>query len=134
MTTKPLITALALAISLYASQALARPDLTPEQLAKAKETASQMNPPIDVDEMLKEADRLGVECEGDLTLRYKIKMCYLRVDTAQSKEWIEASKKRQEASKERQAKLDEENAKLDEETAKILKETKQIAKEKLKQK
>jgi type I restriction-modification system DNA methylase subunit len=115
MTTKPLIPTLALAISLYASQALARPDLTPEQLAKAKETALNMNPPIDVAEMLKEADRLGVECEGDLTLRYKIKMCYLRVDTAQSKE--------------RQVKLDKENAKLDEINAKLDEENKALRKE-----
>jgi hypothetical protein len=127
MTAKPIISALvALAISLFASsQALARPDLTVEQLTKAREIAKNFDPPIDFDELLKEANRLGVECDGNLTLMYKIKMCMLDVDTAQSEE--------------RQAKLDDENRKLDEENKALRKEikrtldeTKQMAKGKQK--
>jgi hypothetical protein len=86
MNSKTLIASILLASSLFTGQALASPDLTPEQLAKAKETASQMKLPMDFEAMLKEADRLGIKCEGDLTRRAIIRMCYLGVDTAQSKE------------------------------------------------
>ncbi|GHU38055.1 hypothetical protein AGMMS50256_36790 [Betaproteobacteria bacterium] len=86
MNSKTLIASILLASSLYTGQALASPDLTPEQLGKAKETASQMKPPVDFEAMLKEADRLGVECTGDLTRKIKIASCSLKVDTAQSEE------------------------------------------------
>ncbi|MDR1987630.1 MAG: hypothetical protein LBQ24_02460 [Candidatus Peribacteria bacterium] len=93
---------------LVINQALAgRPNLTPEQLAKAREVASKINPPIDFDALLDEADRLGVVCEGKLTIKGNIKTCKYSVETAQSEERIQASK-------ERQAKLREENARLDE--------------------
>jgi hypothetical protein len=108
MNYKALIASIFLVSSLFVGEALAKPDLTPEQLARARETAQQMKPPVDFDALLQEADRLGIECEGDLTRRAIIKMCKLDVETSQSKE-------RQIQSKERQAKLDAENAKLDEE-------------------
>jgi hypothetical protein len=131
MTAKPPIFAFIVAVlllsTLSASPALAKPEMTLEQLAKAREIATKMNPPIDFDAMLAEANRLGVECEDDLTRRAAIKMCMLDVDTAQSKE-------RQQASRKRQAKLDEEYKASQERTKKMLEEIKQTAKEKLKQK
>ncbi|GHU21244.1 hypothetical protein FACS189475_10440 [Betaproteobacteria bacterium] len=86
MNSKTLIASILLASSLYTGLALASPDLTPEQLAKAKETASQMKPPVDFEAMLKEADRLGVECQGNLTIRAIIKACLNGIEIAQSKE------------------------------------------------
>ena len=80
--TKILLSVLTLSISISASDALAKPNMTDEQLAKAREVASKLNPPIDFDAMIIEADRLGVECEGDLTRRAVIKMCKMDVDTA----------------------------------------------------
>ena len=141
MSVKPVITALIMSATLFtASFALAGPDLTPEQLAKAREVASQMKPPVDFDALLAEADRLSVDCEGDLTRRAIIKMCKFDVETAQSKERIEASKERQakldeeiEASKERQAKLDAESARLDEEAIRMINELSDKAEQKLKQ-
>ncbi len=130
---------------------MARPDLTPEELAKAQEIASQMNPPVDINTLLDEAERLGVECKGNLTLRPMIKACSNKVETAQMDEDIQASKERVVAidediqaskvrvvaSQERQAKLDEDNARLDkeyqamgQELKQILDETKQIASQK----
>jgi hypothetical protein len=68
---------------LVASQALAdRLNLTPEQLAKARESASQLNPPVDFDAMLDEVDRLGVECTGDLTRKARIIICGQRINNA----------------------------------------------------
>ena len=96
---------------LASNQALARSDMTPEQLAKARTSASQLNPPVDFDALMDEADKLGVKCEGDLTLRYKIKMCSLKVDNA---------------------KLDEEYKAMGKEIKRTLDETKQIVKEKQK--
>jgi hypothetical protein len=110
MNTKALVASLFLVPSLFvASEALAKPDLTPEQLAKAKETASKLNPPVDFDVLMNEADRLGVECTGDLTRKIKIEGCRLKVDTAQSEERQAKLDKEIEASKERQNKLDEEH-------------------------
>lgn len=89
----------------------ARPNMTEEQLAKARQTASQLKPPVNLDELLNEAERLGVVCDDDLTRRIKIATCNEKVKTAQSKE-------RQDLSKERQAKIDADNARLDEELRK----------------
>jgi hypothetical protein len=75
MYAKSLVVSTILASSLFTAQAQARPDLTPEQLAKARETASQMKPPVDFDALLNEADRLDVECKGDLTNRIVLKTC-----------------------------------------------------------
>jgi hypothetical protein len=118
MRTKTLIVFTILASSLFAAQVQARPDLTPEQLAKARETASQMKPPVDFDAMLDEIDRLGVECTGDLTRKIRIESCRLRIDTAQSKE--------------RQEKLREENAKLDKEAIQMINDIADKADKKLK--
>ena len=129
------------------TEAMARPDLTPEELAKAQEIASQMNPPVDINTLLDEAERLGVECKGNLTLRPMIKACSNKVETAQMDEDIQASKVRVVASQERQAKqeieiarLQAENGRLDEEykamgqeIKETLDEAKQIAGEKLSQ-
>jgi hypothetical protein len=102
MNCKALLASIVLASSLFVtSEALAKPDLTPEQLAKARETAQQMKPPVDFDALLQEADRLGVECQGNFALRPIMNTCKNNVEIAQSKE-------RQAQSKERQAKLDEE--------------------------
>jgi hypothetical protein len=125
MNCKALVASIVLASSLFAtSEALAKPELTPEQLAKAKETAQQMKPPVDFDALLQEAERLGVECEGDLTRKGKIRVCANYVEIAQSDERIKASK-------ERQAKLDEENKAIRKEIKQTLDEIKQIASQKL---
>jgi hypothetical protein len=123
MTPKALISAIVLTISLSISQALAKPNMSPEQLAKARETASQMKPPVNFDALLDEADRLGVNCEGDLTRKGIIRACENKIKISQSDERIRASK-------ERQAKLDEEYRAKRKELAKIIDETKQIANEK----
>jgi hypothetical protein len=117
MTPKALISVLVLTISLSISQALARPNLTPEQLAKARETASQIKPPVDFDALLKEADRLGVKCEGDLTRRIVIKTCKGNVKIAQNKEEIKA--------------LDEENERLKADTRRKINALVEIADKKL---
>ena len=128
MTYKTLIATILIASSLaVAGEVQAKPDMTAEQLAKARETAQQMKPPVDLDALFTEADRLGVKCEGDLTTRIVIKTCKGNVEIAQSKE-------RQAQSKERQAKLREDNQKLREEIADIVDETKRIANEKLNKK
>jgi hypothetical protein len=116
MSSKALIPALVLSVCLSTSYAIAKPDMTPEQLTKAREIAVQLKPTVDFDALLDEADRLGVVCEGDLTRRAIIKMCKMDVEIAQSKE--------------RQAKLDEEYNASRERTAKILEETKRIANQK----
>jgi hypothetical protein len=82
MYAKALIAATILASSFFTAQALARLDLTPEQLAKARETASQMNPPVDFDVMLEEVDRLNVECTGDLTRKARIIICGQKIENA----------------------------------------------------
>jgi len=120
MSVKPVITALIMSATLFtASFALAGPDLTPEQLAKARETAQNMKPPVDFDALLVEADRLDVECTGDLSRKVRIEICAGNVEIAQSKE--------------RQAKLDEESARLDEEAIRMINELSDKAEQKLKQ-
>jgi hypothetical protein len=112
MTPKALISAIVLTISLSTSQALAaKPELTPEQLTKARETAAQMKPPIDFDVLLDEANRLGVVCEGDLTRRTLIATCKSKVNSI---------------------KLDEEYQQKRKELSRIVNETKQIVNEKQK--
>jgi hypothetical protein len=87
MTPKALISALVLAISLSASQALA---LTPEELVKAQELGSQLNPPVDIAELLAEAKKYGVEC--DPTNKLRIRSCQTRIKTAISRARTEALK------------------------------------------
>ncbi|MDR2788818.1 MAG: hypothetical protein LBD06_10790 [Candidatus Accumulibacter sp.] len=78
---------------LVTSQALAdRPNLTPEQLAKARQSASQLNPPVDFDAMLDEVDKLGVECTGDLTRKARIIICGQRIENAKLKADTEATR------------------------------------------
>ncbi|MDR1988245.1 MAG: hypothetical protein LBQ24_05990 [Candidatus Peribacteria bacterium] len=79
---------------LVAAPALAdRPNLTPEQLAKARESARQLNPPVDFDAMLEEVDRLGVECTGDLIKRIEIHLCRQKISNAKIKADTEATRK-----------------------------------------
>ncbi|MDL2268608.1 hypothetical protein LJC41_01330 [Desulfosarcina sp. OttesenSCG-928-G17] len=122
---KVLATLLILCFGLI-STAHARPDMTPEQIAKARETALQMKPPVDFDFMLDEADRLGVECTGDLTRRSKIWNCSNLVEIAQSKE-------RQAKLDEESKRLDEESKRLDEEAVRLVNEAADIAEQKLQQ-
>jgi hypothetical protein len=86
MPAKALMLTLTLCVCFSVSEAQARPELTAEQLAKARQTAAQMKPPVDFDVLLEEADRLGVQCEGDLTRKGKIRVCMNYVEIAQSKE------------------------------------------------
>jgi hypothetical protein len=124
MTAKALIASLVFANNLLVGDVLAKPNMTPEQLAKARETAAQMTPPVDFDALLDEADRLGVVCEGNLTIKGNIKTCKYRIETAQSKERVAVSR-------ERQAKLDEEINAKGEKIERILEDTKRIANQKL---
>jgi hypothetical protein len=94
---------------LAASQALAdKPTLTAEQLAKARESASQLNPPVDFDAMLEEIDTLGVECKGNLIKRIEIHLCRQKIENAKKQKNID--------------RLEAENARLDKETAKHIRE------------
>jgi hypothetical protein len=93
MRTKTLIVFTILASSLFAAQVQARPDLTPEQLAKARETASQMKPLVDFDAMLDEIDRLNVECTGDLTRKARIIICGQKIENAKLKADTEKTRK-----------------------------------------
>jgi hypothetical protein len=109
MNTKALVASLFLVSSLLATgEALAKHELTPEQLVKARETASKLNPPVDFDVLMNEADRLGVECTGDLTRGARIVICGQKVDNA---------------------KLNEEGKRLDKETAELIKEVQQRIKD-----
>lgn len=85
-----------------------------------------MKPPVDFDALLDEADRLGVACTGNFTLRPIIKTCSNKVETAQMEEDIQASKKRQ-------VKLDEEYEAMGQEIKATLDETKEIMSKKLTQ-
>ena len=90
MELKKLVATVVLSSTLaLAPTAEAKPNMTEEQLAKAREVASKLNPPVNFDEMLIEADRLGVEC-GDinLTLRGNVRTCVNRIKIAQGKEEI----------------------------------------------
>ena len=134
MSVKPVITALIMSATLFtASFALAGPDLTPEQLAKARETAQKMKPPVDFDALLVEADRLNIKCEGDLTRRAIIKMCKFDVEIAQSKERQAKLDEEIEASKERQARLDEEYKETEERLKRKVNELSDQAEQQLKQ-
>lgn len=89
-----------LCFTLFATPSYSRPNFTAEQLAKARKAASEAKDPIDFDALMDEADRLGVECEGDLTKYSWIKICKINVKGAQARERTEASKKRQKATRE----------------------------------
>ena len=121
MTYQTLITSILLSSSLFLpNQALARPDMTPEQLAKARELATQIKPPVDFDALLDEADRLGVDCSKlNLTIRANIKTCRDAVEIAQMDEEIKASKERE--------------AQLREETIQIINDLADKAEQKLQQ-
>jgi len=84
MNTKTLVASVLFASSILASgQALAvNQGLTPEQMAKGRETAATMNPPVDFDAMIKEADSLNVECTGDLTRKARIIICGQKIENA----------------------------------------------------
>lgn len=84
MTIRILGAAVMLSCLLLPVEAIAKPDLTPEQLQRAREVAAQID--VDFDFMLSEADRLGVVCDGDLTRKIKIATCDTRVKGAQSEE------------------------------------------------
>jgi hypothetical protein len=131
MTPKALMSALVLFVSLSASQALARHDLSPERLAKARKAGRQLNPPVDFDALMKEADRLGVECTGDLTRKARIIICGQGIENAQIEARIqatradtEATRARIEATKARIEKIDKENAELIREIQRRIREDK----------
>lgn len=82
---------------------------------------------------MSEAERLEVDCEGDLTRRAIIKMCKMDVEAAQSRE-------RQAELREDNARLDadidrlrEDNARLDEELRKKVEALANMAEKKLNQ-
>jgi hypothetical protein len=102
MTAKALILAIVLSVSLSASQALA---LTPDELAKAQELGSQMNPPVDVAELLAEAEKYGVEC--DVSKKLRISVCREDIEIAKLEAEIEASKARTEALKAEGERIDQ---------------------------
>jgi len=102
---------------LFATPGHARPDFTEEELAKARKAASETKYPIDFDTLMDEMDRLGVECEGDLTNWAWIRICSLKIEAAQHDEKIEASKKRVEESKKRQEATRQETIRLINEAA-----------------
>ena len=109
------VTLMSFSLSLFfftTAEVQARQDLTSEQLTQAKELASTMKPPVNFEVMLQEADRLGVECNGDLTAKRGLRSCMNRVEIAQS---------------------EEKQAKLDEEAIQLIKEVSGIAKQKLQQ-
>lgn len=113
-----------LSSSLLATDVQAKPDMTEEQLEKARKTALSLKPPVDFDELMSEAERLGVDCKGELSHRVVLKTCKLNVESAQSRE--------------RQAKLDrdieglrKENAMLDAELKKRVDELANMADKKL---
>jgi hypothetical protein len=90
MKLKAFVVPVLLASSLLANgQAQAEHKLTPEQLIKARQSASQLNPPVDFDALIKEADRLGVECTGDLTRKARGIICGQKVENAQIQERID---------------------------------------------
>jgi hypothetical protein len=110
---------------LAASQALAdRPNLTPEQLAKARESASQLNPPVDFDAMLDEVDRLGVECTGDLTRKARIIICGQDIEIAKKQKNIDRLKAENARLKADTEKTREENAVLIRQIQQRIKENK----------
>jgi hypothetical protein len=139
MSPKALIAALVLSVSLSVSQALA---LTPEELTKAQEIGSQLTPPVDIAELLAEAEKYGIEC--DPTTKNRIRICKQRIENAQidveieaTKAEIEASRERTEASRVRtQVNLEEaERLKADtertrQENAELIRELQQIIDEK----
>ncbi|MDR2786802.1 MAG: hypothetical protein LBD06_00300 [Candidatus Accumulibacter sp.] len=108
MNIKAFAASVLLASNLFAtSEVSARPDLTPEALAKARELAAQIKPPFDLDALLKEADGLSVECE-EFDLKADIKTCSNDVKISQSKERQAIIDKEIQAGRERQTKFDEE--------------------------
>ena len=75
-----------LGVSAITSNAEAKVNMTEAELAKAREVALKIKPPVDFDLMLEEADRYGIECTGDLTRRIIISTCNNKVRSAQHKE------------------------------------------------
>ena len=104
--------AFAICLLFYGSPAGSRPSFTEAELTKARNAASTAKYPIDFDKLMDEADRLGVECEGDLTDYIWIRMCSIDVDSAQVRERTAASKRRIEESKKRQEVIRRETARL----------------------
>jgi hypothetical protein len=123
---KSLVVSAFLASSLFASsQALAaKPELTPEQLTKARESASQLNPPVDFDTLMKEANSLGVECTGDLTRKARISICVDDVKIAKTKADTEMTKTEIQAIKADTEKTRKENAELIKQVQQRIKENK----------
>ncbi|MDR0717189.1 MAG: hypothetical protein LBF50_07225, partial [Azoarcus sp.] len=99
-------------------------NLTPEQLAKARESASQLNPPVDFDAMLDEVDRLGVECTGDLTRKARIIICGQKIENTKKQENIDRLKADTEATKARTEQIHKENAILIKQLQQQIKENK----------
>ncbi|GHU32857.1 hypothetical protein FACS189497_14580 [Betaproteobacteria bacterium] len=125
MNTKALAASLFLVSSLLATgEALAKHDLTPEQLAKARETASKLNPPVDFDVLMNEADRLGVECTGDLTRGVRIAICEKKINNAKKQENIDKLEADTKATKARKEQIHKENSELIREVQQRIKDNK----------
>jgi len=123
MELKKLVATVVLSSTLaLAPTAEAKPNMTEEQLAKAREVASKLNPPVNFDEMLIEADRLGVECNGNLTIRANIRACLNGIKIEQSKEEIAKLDEEILASQARQA---ESRARLSEKVADLVNDIEQ---------
>jgi len=131
MNTKTLVTSILFASSLFVSgQALAdKPNMSQEQLTKARAAAAQLNPPVDFDAMIKEADSLNVECTGDLTRKARIIICGQKIENAQIQAENARIKADTEATKARTEQLRKENARLDEENAELIRQVQQRIKE-----
>jgi septal ring factor EnvC (AmiA/AmiB activator) len=146
MTAQALLSALVLSAGLSVTgEVLAGNELSPEQLAKAREAARQLTPPVDFDALMKKVDQFGVECTGDLTRKVRIDICTDKVknakteadtqatrarieatkaDTEATQARIEATRARIEATEARIEKIDKENAELIREIQRRIKEDK----------
>jgi hypothetical protein len=125
MTAKVLLSALVLSASLSVTgEVLARHELSPEQWARAREAARQLKPPVDFDALMKEVDRFGVECTGDLTRKARISICTDKVENAKIEARIQATKADTKATRARNKEIDKENAELIREIQRRIREDK----------
>ncbi len=113
MSLKAVIASILLSSSLFITSEAQAHDYTPEQVAKAQELANTMKTPVDIEALLAEADKLGVEC--DISTRIRIGSCETKIETEQSKR--------------RTAILQAENERLDQENAELMREAQKLARE-----
>jgi hypothetical protein len=84
-----------------AGEVLARNELSPEQWARAREAARQLTLSVDFDALMKEVDRFGVECTGDLTRKVRIDICTDKVKNAKTEADTQATRADTEATRAR---------------------------------